>query len=340
MKKRVLNRDTIFIVSAFLLLLISYSFNPFGITSDSYQKFDKGDESNIISRLMMSRDEGILSHGGLTGSYFHHKYELEEGEEKPLIYSIMEEGDSAAIANISPLALIAQNYDDYIKNRKIYGGEWNSYKTQPGGQAFMYVVLDNILPFNNGIKLSIFRLITIMLSVAVFILFVKWVLNNWGFLTAFVTFILIFITPWVFGMAYNLWWALWSFYIPFITMLFVLDRRRKENKYHLDFKVYAILFLTVFLKFFFTGAEFITTTLIMSVCPVIFHLIATKTELRSGVLQFLKASLTCILGILAGMLLLVIQIRMEDGTWMAGSTIFYFPLPNDLLMLMIWNQSM
>lgn len=316
--KKWLNRESIFIFVAFLLLIISFTINPFKVEDDTYRQFDRGDESNIISRLHLSKIEGLLSRGGLTGSYYYYKYHLNENEQKPYLLDIVPDGDSAKLKKLELRLIISQSYDDYIRDREISDGEWKPYKTQPGGQAFVYGMLDKVLPFDGGMRLMLYRMITIALSVMALILFTKWVLNNWGFIPALVTFILIFISPWFLRFAYNLWWALWSYYIPFITMLFVLDKRRRKGENKLDAKIFGLLFLTVLIKFFFTGAEFITSTLVMSVCPIIFHLYITQTKLNAALVGFIKSSLACVLGVLVGMLLLVIQIRMADGYWMAG----------------------
>lgn len=159
---------------------------------------------------------------------------------------------------------------------------------------------------------------TILLSVLCLVLFIHWTIKNYGIIPGLIVFALIFISPWFFRFVYNLWWALWTYYIPFITMLLILDRKRKSGKVLLDMKVYAILFCTIFLKFFFTGADFMTSSLVMAICPIIYHLIVVKVDLKSSITYLVKSSIACLLGLCAGFLFLVGQIRLLEGTWSAG----------------------
>lgn len=305
------SKNNLILIVMGIILFISYAFNVFHIHDNTYKYFDRGDESNIISRLLMNKQQGFLSKGTLTGGYFYYKYNLKNNENLPLTLTT----DSTTISPEAYQHLItSQRYDDYINNRKTYGGVWIPYKSQPGGQAFMYGILDKILPLKNQNKLFLFRCITIFLSVLVFILFIKWVITFWGKITGYITFFLILITPGFFNLAYNLWWTLWSYYIPFIILTLYVTNAILKNK-KLSNQLYFLAVLTAFLKFFFTGAEFISTTLVMSVCPIIFYLTYTQTKIKESIIVLTKSSIFLLLGIILGMALLICQIRLLDGNW-------------------------
>lgn len=304
-------RSLVFLFAGTLLLTISYAFNLFSITDSNYKFFDRGDESNIIGRLLVSRTEGIASEGFLTGNYYDYKYKLQEGETVPLSSLTPKEQRSYNEQS-------SQNYDDFINDRTLYDGTFAPYKTQPGGQAFMYVVLDHLLPISGKYKLILFRMITILLSALLLTLFAKWTSSNYGFFVGLAVFALIFISPWFFRFAYSLWWTLWSYYIPFIFLLFYLDKKRRDANPKLDLKFYGLLCLAIFIKFFFTGPEFLTTTLVMAICPIIYHLYVTRETFKSSIIYLSKSSIACILGVLLGMLLLVVQIKMLTGSWLSG----------------------
>ena len=254
---QILSKSNIFVFISFLLLTISYAFNPFKITDDNYRGFDRADEGNVLGRMVLSREKGIFYKGAITGQYGNYKYSEKElnSDNPPLILN-----DKSSYG-------LAQLYDDYINDREIYGGSFHPYKTQPGGHAILYSFLQKISPFSGKVNLSLFRFITIGLSALVFALFAGWVFRNFGTLTGIITFLLIFLSPWFFRFAFNLWWALWSFYIPFITMLLVLERRKKRGLQLFDNKLICYLCIALFVKFQFTGAEFITSTLVTAVCP-------------------------------------------------------------------------
>lgn len=305
------SKNNLVLIVMGIILFISYAFNIFHIeTNHNYRFFDRGDESNVISRLLKNNVDGIFSEGSLTGGYKNYQYYLKTNEDLPLILKF----DSTSLPNKYTYLLFSQRYDDYIKERTTYGGKYDVYKSQPGGQAFMYGILDKILPFNNQNKLFLFRSITIFLSVLVFILFIKWTTFFWGKTTGYITFFLILITPGFFSFAYNLWWTLWSYYIPFIILtIYVTNAILKDKK--LNNQLYALAALTAFLKFFFTGAEFISTTLVMSVCPIIFYLIYTQTKIKESIIVLAKSSIFLLLGIILGMALLICQIRLLEGNW-------------------------
>ena len=311
--KKLLTKYNIFYFLLFAILSVSYLTNVFHLTDEYYRFFDRGDESNIISRLLMDREQGFMSKGGMTGAYSGYNYNLEPNEDRPYILQVVPNGDISKYESVDLDLITSQRYDDFIHDRKTLDGNWVPYKTQPGGQAWIYSLLDTVLPINSSLKLHLFRIITVCLTSLVFVLFTKWVNKNFGFIACLATFILLFLSPWFFRLAYNLWWALWSFYIPFIVLTLFLQKTNKLN-----LKFYLLVALTLFAKFIFTGAEFISTTLVMSICPIIFFLIYRSYSLKDSFICLFKSSFAALFGVLMGFIVLVIQIRILDGNWMAG----------------------
>lgn len=101
-------------------------------------------------------------------------------------------------------------------------------------------------------------------------------------------------------------------------MLLILERRKKKGIQLFDNKLICYLCIALFVKFQFTGAEFITSTLVTAVSPIIFYLLLDRITLKKGFLYFTKASLFACLTIVVGLLQLVVQIRFLDGSWTTG----------------------
>lgn len=304
------NKTSLFLFLITLVLFtISYSTNIFKITDEFYKHFDRADEGNVLGRMVLSQEKGIFYKGGITGQYYDYKYPVSEIESAnpPLRYF-----DNS----VYPLS---QLYDDYINDRVVYDGHYHPYKSQPGGQAMMYGFLQKISPFSGKLNLGFFRFLTVFLSSLAFALFIGWVYRNYKMLPAIIAFVFLFLSPWLFRFALNLWWALWSFYIPFITMLLVLERRKKYNKQLFNTSLLIYLGIAVFVKFFFTGAEFISSALVAAVSPIIYYLLQDKLLLvKHKFIYFLKSCVAACFGVILGLFQLVVQLRFLEGTWQAA----------------------
>lgn len=322
---------------AFILLTVSYSTNIFKITDDNYRYFDRSDEGNVMGRMVLAKEKGIFSKGALTGQYYNYQYSQKdlEGDNPPYTYT---QGTEFSKNNRQ---VVAQLYDDYINDRELSDGSFHAYKSQPGGQALLYCVLQEVLPFSGGLKLNIFRLLTVALSALAFTLFIGWTYRNYGLFVGIGTLLLIFLSPWLFRFAFSLWWALWSFYIPFLTMLLILERRFNKGLKMFDNKLILYLTISVFAKFFFTGGEFITSALVAAVCPIIYYLYLTKTKLKKSIIYLTKASCAACFAVLLGLLQLAVQVRYLEGSWAAGfeQVLFAYTKHNKDSSLMVTSVS-
>lgn len=299
------------IVLSFVILTISYSTNIFHITDNHYRNFDKADEGNVIGRMILAKEQGIFSKGGLTGQYFSYKFSKESINDEPESYTFV----AIDTLKLNMTKALTLSYDNYINNRLMIDGKFHAYQSQPGGQAITYSILQSVLPFDGKVHLPLFRFMTIALSALAFALFIGWVSRNFGILPAIITFLLILFSAGIYRFAFNLWWALWSFYIPFVTMLLVLEKREKKEKNLFDNTLLLILGLTMFLKFFFTGGEFITSALVMAICPIIFYLIWKNVKIKFGLLYFIKSSIAASLATMLGLALMTFQNKCYLGTW-------------------------
>lgn len=299
-----------FVITA--IYSLSFSVNILRVTDDNFRFFDRVDEEMIIGRLMASQLESPFAYSGLPGSYVFQYYKNDDGSLREKVLEYDEDGE------LNIRSKIETTYNDYITQQQIHEGKYNAYMTQPGGQGIMYSLLQEILPVDNGAKLQIFRLITILLSAIFLSLFMTWIYKNFNLTVAIVTFLLSAFIPIFILFGYSLWWALWSYYIPFTVLLLVLDRRKRKGVELFDNRLLLYIVGLLFMKFFFTGFEFITSVLVMSVCPIIYYLILENKSLKNSIVYFVKSSLAAVSGVLVGIAFLMTQIYFLAGSLSAG----------------------
>lgn len=295
--RKTISKQNILLGVFFVLFLISYTTNIFRITnSDLFHGFERQPEGLVIGRLVRASQDGVFSYGGVTGV---------NADSRTLHIKDHYTIDQAAQHNL------------YITDAQV-PDTFLAYRSQSGGQGIVLSLLHKVLPVDNAKKLMIYRGLNALLVALVFVIFAGWVGRNFGFKASLVTLIFIFFSDWLNMYAHNLWWVLWNFYLPFLTMLLLLEKKYQSEESISNLRVFGYLFLAVFLKCFFTGFEFITTTLAAAICPVVYYFYLERKSLLQFILFSFKASLCMIGAVVAQMVMLVVQLKYLDGTFVHG----------------------
>lgn len=291
-----ITKQKVFLIICFVVFLLGFYSNFWGAArSEAFGGFDEYSECLAIGKIARSDKEGVFSHGALPGVNY----------------------DASVVPANSDIW-----FETYLLQRPEYIANtvpesYDTYKSQTGGQLILYSIVQKILPFDNSIRLQIFHFINAILSALCFTLLLGWVHRNFGLLTAVVVLLLITMSSWITFFGNSLWWGLWSSYIPFITMLLVLEYNHKTKKLTSK-KILLYLFLSVFAKCVFNGYEFISTALVSAMCPIIYYSFLEKQKLSSFLSFFIKASFTAIVAVITQMIILVTQIRIVMGSFSAG----------------------
>ncbi len=296
--KKISNRS-IFFGIAFLLLFLSYFANAWKVTpSEYFYGFERYPEGLVVGRLIKAEKDGVLSAGGYTGIAYNSDPTKTEEE---------------LVSAYTP-----RQHDIYLTN-KTAPDSFHIYPSQIGGQAITYSVIQKISPFSHVRNMQLFRIINSALTAFCFILFLGWGYRNFGFKSSLIAFILLLFSPWINNFAHNLWWSLWSFFLPFLCLLFLLERR-DGTKYRTISNVgsYILIFTSVFIKCFFSGYEFITSNLFALICPVFYYTIVHRQKIMSFIVMSLKVGITSVLAVLASMFVLVLQMRSITGSFSDG----------------------
>lgn len=269
-----MNKTTIYYLTSFLILTAVFFTNLFGILNANFSEFQKDSESIVIGKLAVSQREGIFYESGLTGTYGS--------------------------------LLTTNQYDIYINNKVVKKETYTTYLSQIGGQGIFFSFIDKLSPLSNENNLKLFYLITAGLTSLIFTLFLKWVVQQFGLVTSIITLLLIITSYWIIIFSKNIWWSLWSFYLPFILILRYFEKNRTSKISFINIGI--ISNFLIFIKCFFTGYEYITTTLIMFMMPIIFYSLSDNWSL----LKFLKiafsAACGAIIGVIVSILVLLFQL--------------------------------
>ena len=285
-----LKSDIVFLSMATILLFLGFQGNFYGVANEySFHSFQQDTESYVIGKLILAQETGLFYKGGQIGLFL--------GEYK---------------ANHN------SHYDIYLNELKPDKEGFWFYHSHPGANAAIFVLLDKISPFGKLWNLRIFWMISAFLSALAFSFFLLWAKQNFGLKAAIIVLILLIFSHWITIFGRNLFWALWSFYIPFLTFLF-FTKNKIDNGREISFlQILIIAFLTLFLKFLFSGYEYITTTLIMAFTPVLFYWFYQNERIA----LLLKKGLAFSLGVAAftssSMFMLAFQISKVRGSLQKG----------------------
>jgi hypothetical protein len=124
-------------------------------------------------------------------------------------------------------------------------------------------------------------------------------------------------SQWLVVFGRNLWWSLGVFYLPAIALMYFLRFRGGLPGVSLR-KLGALALVIVFIKCFFNGCEYITTTLAMMAVPVIYYIILDSVRLRESLKALGTVALGSCLGILLSFCVLCFQVASVKGHFSDG----------------------
>jgi len=293
---------TLGILSIIFLFFGFYS-NTWRIAEPSWFKNNLREhecERLVLGKMAKARQDGISSGGGLLG--------LVSPDEKPRRWFD---------------APFEFGYEAYLKEESI--GAYSPYKSQMGGQGMFFAFLDKILPLRPPIKLTLFHMLTALLTALVLTLVVLWFYLEFGLLVAVSVLVSTFFSQWLVLFGRNLFWSLWAFYVPMVVVMYFLRYDRTVTKQH-AFRFASLVFAGFFLKVFFTGYEYITTTLIMMAVPLVFYCVLDGRGLRWFLGYTLLSGFASGLAILLSMVILCFQVASLGENWRDGVNHLLFSL--------------
>jgi len=307
----------IFICTLSLLALFLGFFMNFWRVADQewFSTFQRDDQSHIIGRMLKSHQDGVFSDGGLNG--------IVSLDGTP-VYNTKDDLTESAIAN---------QYAAY--NKGLPFAAYTTYDSQIGGQGMFFSILDSLLNLPPQSKLSLFQAFTSFLSAATLTAIVLWFYLEFGLTVAIFALSSAVFSQWLVVFGRNLWWSLWAFYLPLAVVLHYL----RLNRVQMNTRLHAfgtIVFISVFIKCVFNGYEYITSTLVMMVVPLVYYGVLDRLHGRKFLAGMLTAALSSCLAVLLSLLILCFQVASVKGTFSDGVHHIVFALekrthanPND-----------
>jgi hypothetical protein len=258
-------------------------------------------ETFILGRLVKSHQDGIFSAGGLLGM-----------------------GDVSEGNFLN--ATIKNQHRKYEKGDD-FSSYW-TYKSQPGFQGIVYSLVDAWTDFAPSTNLFLFRSsISIALSLVLAGICLWFLLEaGWAASISAAVYILISSKLAVFGG--NLFWSLWSFYLPMLVIAFMLRKAEGRGEDTLTFHFATMVFILSLIKILFSGFEFITTALLLGTVPLIYYAVLKGWEFKLFIRAMAVTVTALAASVLAGLLLLFVQIRMAVGNNQDAFTHIIFSLRN------------
>jgi hypothetical protein len=299
MKKKI--TQTIFIVVTVILFSLGFYKNQWkAVGMDELHRRQEVNEVLVYGRLVESRSNGVLSHGGLLGV-----------------------GDA-------PVTLEQVVIDNQV--RKYYKGTgftyFSTYKSQSGFQALVFSIIDNWTDFASSTNIFIFRSLTSLALALILSGLCYWFLLEFGWLPAISVAGFILISKWMALLGGNLFWSLWSFYFPLVVLSFLLRSVSDNGEYTSTSKFIGIVFTLSLIKILFSGYDFIAPGLLMTTVPFVYYGFLHAWRWKVFLRGLINMGVGIAGSILTGLIILSIQIRMDTGSYEAALSHILFSLKN------------
>lgn len=230
---------SVFIIS-FVVFYAGFRYNTWQVLKNG--KFlDNQAESLVVGRLVKSAADGITSSGGLCGRCYNQKNDT---------------------------ALFENQYRAFLNNESCK--KYVPYLSQIGFHAMVYFAIDKASPFKKSTDLQIMYAFKSGMLAMVMSFIVLWFLLELGLLPAIFVSAGILLTPWFTFLGRDLWFCIWTNFLPFLAALFILRQENRTGKLN-GRSILLIVSLVVLFSFIYNGFEWVTTTLIMTAVPFFYY---------------------------------------------------------------------
>ena len=283
-----IRKSIIVFVASTVLLANAFYADPLGMIENDFSVYWREvSEFFVIGRLVKSQQDGILSGGGLL---------------------VIGDANDYDVTNKT----IKHQYDAYSRGER-FDTYW-TYKSTPALEGVIYSIFDKFTSFKPGQNIKLFRASVSLFSAAVVALLLAWIEIELGFLAFLLTFLYAYASPWLILFGGHIYWQMWSFFLPFVTLLWLSEYSNRNRPASL--KLYALVaFVAVFLKTLVTGFEFITSVLVSVTIPGVYYSIKNQCSLKDFLRMFLHVSFGGLLATVSGLLVLFLQITNELGNF-------------------------
>ena len=311
-------------IMRFLVFAVCFTFLFLGFYRNEWQMvgqkkfslFQKDVEGYVIARMVLTRQSGLFSNGGLLGW-----------------------GD-VNLAHVTE-ADYQNQYDTYL-----HGLSFQTYlpkMSHPGFQGIFFSILDQLSPFSASNNLRLFRMFASALFAATLAGLIIWFLEELGRFSGFFVFASIISSQWMTLFGRNLFFVSGFFFLPMLVLLFRL-RNEKRGIQFSNRSLFWLVFLFILLKCLFNGYDFILPTLCMVATPIVFYGVLDNWDSANFIRRIMIVIMASISAVLASLLVLSIQVMFASGSFQGGinyiiETVNRRTLSNDPNLPIIYEQA-
>lgn len=282
----------VFCCVSFTLSALNFYTNCLGSADRAaFVSFVRYSERSIIGRLIKSRQDGILSAGGLS--------------------TFAVTGKTAAGGYAGFYADRLDNTDLYLTNGR---ADFFSppYRSQICGQGMLYSLLDRALPLPQAAKLRVFHGLSSALTALVLTVILAWFYAECGPAAGWAALLSVLASRWLTVFARDLWWSTWAFYVPPAMVLAYFVFFKKQARPRLQ-GLGLVIFFSLLFKTVFNGYEYITTTLVMLLVPFVYYCVRDRAAAPLVLRGLGRAALGAGLALAVSLGILAAQVAAVSG---------------------------
>ncbi|GEM_PF-2109169 len=307
-------KQSVFYIICFLLLFLSFFLNLFKvIPDDMYTEYETFVESLVVGKMAKAEKDGVLASAGFPGVNY----------DKNLVQDSLVRANVDRVEDMYVRDNIINQFKleqiKYYQNQEKTPDNYCVYVSHSGGQAMFYYYVQKLLPFDKDVRYQLLRALNCALLALCFLLFIGWVYRNFDFVAALVTFLFIFTSSWLVLFAGNgLWWSLWSFFAPFLTMLLLLEKKHCNPRQVSNVKILSWLFIAFLIKLAFSGLEFISTVMLTPFIPIVYYAWLERWKIKDFIIRSVNAGLVTLGAVVIQFAILIVQLKYLLGDFSAA----------------------
>lgn len=300
---------------AFFPIFAGFAWNLWhAADAEWFRIHQRGTESHVVGRMVKSRQDGVLSAAGLLGVVG----QAPTGRAS-LTPAVVPQEEQAQWPRDS---LVEYQYEAYQKGLPF--DTYLVYLSQNGGQGLVFSLLSALSPLSPRATLGGLHLATAALSALALTLVILWFGGEFGGVATGILVLTTVLSQWLVVFGRNLWWNLWAFFLPMALLLY-LFRGRRDPEVRISKLAYAA-FLAILVKCLANGYEYITTTLVMMLVPLVYYGVLERWTRRQWLRVTAAASGGAVLAVGVSAAILVFQVASVKGSLADGVSHLLFSL--------------
>lgn len=260
----------------------------FAADPDLFTRMHVDHEAFVLGRVVASRTWGLFSHGALLGR--------------------VSATDAESPWTVEAFALQREAYERGTTVRR-----FTPYRSHNGLQALPLALADRLSPATPAGNLEALRLGHALLTALALAAVIAWFGAEFGFLVAALLTLSVCFSQWLTLMGRHVYWSLWSFFLPLLAALWAFRPGRLRGEPRATLVASLAVLGAVLAKCAFSGLEYILTTVLTPVVPLVYYAIRDRWPRRALVLRVLAVGVAANLAVVVSLALLIVQIGAAQG---------------------------